>query len=369
MIAKLFERTPFRSRPAGCPDPIPVVKVCPAAGRIFGLVLGLAAWSVATPVQASVGLAVEPALAAEEAPAGAGETPKAEEGAEGAPADDAPSEAPAAEESGAQPAEEATPEGPQDQPPEYASSKDAGQAVSGQATETKEGDITAVGKTKKKPKGLTHHKTGQISVAGGWGFNMVVPYADDIFCGEFSTDDGDPDGRKSICTAANPWFLDLSAGYGAHPRLDVLFNFRLNLQSREFKCKDANDPESCTGLYNSKLGYMLGPGIRAWISKPEKLFKVGAAVDFLYEFEDFSGYRNRPRCSGPEDGCRFAEGPIEAAEDDVGDHDFSLRLGPVFQFDVHHNIGIFLQPYARMSFVRWFEFSFDVNLGLQARFP
>lgn len=264
---------------------------------------------------------------------------------------------------------DATPEGPEEQEEGYSSSKDAGTAVSGQAEEETTGDVTAVGKQKKKPKGLTHHKTGQISVAGGWGFNMVVPYQDDVFCGEFSTDDGDEDGRKSICTAANPWFLDFSAGYGAHPRLDVIFNFRLNLQSRDFECKDADDPETCKGLYVTKLGYMLGPGIRAWISKPEKLFKVGAAVDLLYAHEDFSGYRARARCTGPADGCRFQEDEKTDKEQDVGDHDFNLRLGPLFQFDVHHNVGIFLQPYARMSFVRWFEFSFDINLGLQARFP
>ena len=58
-----------------------------------------------------------------------------------------------------------------------------------------------------------------------------------------------------------------------------------------------------------------------------------------------------------------------AAERKTGDDDVGLRLGMRLQVDPHHNLGIFLTPAARMTFLRWFEFGLDLQAGIQTRFP
>jgi hypothetical protein len=295
------------------------------------------------------------------------------EGAESPPAGEAPkgdSGAPAA----TPPPEEAEGPAPEEVGARDTTSAEAGQALSGVEGEEEQGDVEVIGKKKKK-KTLSHWKLGMVGVRAGWGLNLIVPYKD-RFCGEFATEGDDEDGRKSICSQANPWFLEISAGYGAVKRMDVVVTYRLNLQSRDFSCKDEDDPTTCKGLYNTGLGMALGPGIRAWISKPHKLFKIGAAVDVLWTYEDFSGYRGRTACTGPDDDvggpCPKPGGEEkgkEESEADVGNNDFGMRLGPIIQIDPHHNIGIVLQPWARMGLVRAFEIAFDITLGLQARFP
>jgi len=329
-----------------------------------------AAWSVSTVAHAAVlGPAEGSSPSAEEPPAKE-DAPAGGEGAEGQPEGETGDAGAGA---GTPPPEEA--EGPAAEEVEArdTSSKEAGKALSGVEGEEQEGDVEELGKKKKK-KGLEHWKLGMVGVRAGWGLNLIVPYKD-RFCGEFSTEGDDEDGRKSVCSMANPWFLEFSAGYGAVKRMDVVLTYRLNLQPRDFTCKDSDDPTTCKGLYNEGLGMALGPGIRAWISKPHKLFKVGAAVDVLWTYEDFSGYRGRVACTGPDDpaGPCPKEGGEEKGkaetEGDVGNNDFGLRLGPVFQIDPHHNVGIVLQPWARMSFIRAFEIAFDITLGMQARFP
>ncbi len=220
---------------------------------------------------------------------------------------------------------------------------------------------------------FSHHNQGSLTVAAGWGFGAVLPYVNDAFCGEFIDDPGSETKRKSFCTGAVPWFMEFTGGFGVHPRIDVVLGVRLNVQKREFKCKDDADPETCKGLFNDSLAVGLTPGIRAWISRPERRVKIGGAVDFVWTHENFSGYRGRSRCTGPTDTvggpCPVPEGPIVAGEHDIKDDDIGVRLGPVLQIEPHRNVGIVLSPLARLGFLRWFEFSFDVSLGVQARFP
>ena len=168
-------------------------------------------------------------------------------------------------------------------------------------------------------------------------------------------------------------FLDITGGYGVHPRIDLLLTVRINLMRRDYVCKDRGDPESCAGLFVDKIGFGMFPGIRAYFSPPEALVKVGAALDFLWMHENFAGYRKRPTCtgtSGTEVICPLGrEAPKDDSEADTGNDDVGLRLGLVVQADVHHNVGVFLMPAARMTFVRWFEFGLDIQAGIQTRFP
>ncbi|RMH00076.1 MAG: hypothetical protein D6705_01205 [Deltaproteobacteria bacterium] len=220
----------------------------------------------------------------------------------------------------------------------------------------------------------SHHRLGLLGVAAGWGYFGIVPYNDGQFCGQYSTDPGSDTGRKAFCTERRGMaFLDLTGGYGVHPRIDLLLTVRINLMKRDYVCKDAGDPETCSGLFVDKVGFGLFPGIRAYFSKPEALVKVGAAVDFLWMHENFAGYRGRPVCtgtSGTEVVCPLGrEAPKDDAERKTKDDDIGLRLGFLVQADVHHNVGVFLMPAARMTFLRWFEFGLDIQAGIQTRFP
>jgi hypothetical protein len=228
------------------------------------------------------------------------------------------------------------------------------------------------------PSSKSHYRQGSLSIMPGWGFSAIVPYQKRIFCGEFSDDPGSSTKRKSFCTMGSPWFLEFTGGYGVHPRVDVVLGVRLHVQKRDYRCRKEGELDTCKGMFNDSLAVGLAPGIRAWISDPERMFKIGGAVDFVWMHERYTGYRRRGRCQGPNDtvnGPCPVEEPIEGYDDarsdeaSIRDDDIGFRLGPVFQLDPHRNVGIFLLPAARVGLLRWFEFSFDIALGVQARFP
>lgn len=265
---------------------------------------------------------------------------------------------------------------------DYASSKDAGTAMSGE--ETKDDDLPEnkeqVGKEKKKPKSLSHLKTGSISVAPGFGYGMRT--GGDKFCGEFSSDPTDSDGRKPLCTGLSPAYLDISLGYGVANRIDLVLGVRVNLQKRDYDNSDCGGAETCLegkGLFVDSLGIGVLPGIRIWGGEVDKIVKFGGAVDFFYMYENFDGYRNRPTFSGENEN---AQARMDNRENEAGvsDHVIGLRGGPILQIDPHHNVGIFLIPAALPTFrpsrpeardrdSGWFEIGFDLQLGIQARFP
>jgi hypothetical protein len=300
---------------------------------------------------------------AEAPPAGAADS--AAPSGEVAPA---PSESPPA---GAPPGESPGSEGPSKD--EYTSSKESGKAMSGRDTSEEGGlpeDRETVGDVKEKKTGLSHHKTGMLGVAVGAGWGMII--TGDKFCGEFSEDEGDSDNRKGLCTGMRPLALDITAGFGAAPRLDVVMTVRINLMKREYKFDDCNsDVEPCDkgkGLFNKSVGIGVMPGVRIWGKDNDKLFKVGGSIDFVYFYENFDGYRSRPR--HPEED---ADPVNESEEKRVVDHSIGLRGGPVLQIDPHHNVGIYITP-AVVPLIHaggptWVEIGFEGSLGFQARFP
>lgn len=271
------------------------------------------------------------------------------------------------------------PEGPAEDE-DLTNSQRSGTALSGQAQVADDGlpeRAEVVGKQKKRPKNLTHFRTGGVSVGFGMGYGLVT--AGDKYCGEFSSaTSGDADGRKSLCTGATPPALDFGLSYGAHPRIDVVVAMRLGLTPRDYddsSCESGADTcEDGAGLFVDKRAIGVMPGIRLWGVDNDKVFKVGGAIDLVYMREDFTGYRERPLGPGEDQGD---EANYEA-EENVGDAALGMRGGPILQVDPHHNFGIFFMPAAVISFrpaqdgasdAGWFETAFEASLGVQARFP
>jgi hypothetical protein len=281
----------------------------------------------------------------------------------------------------------AQPEGPppDGQDPEYATSKDAGQAMSGREGEKDDLPVATetVGEEKVKPKNLSHIKTGQIGAAIGLGYNLVT--GGDKYCGEFTDDPTDKDARKSICTGRTPVALDVMLAFGAADRIDIVVGARINLEKRDYDSGPCKGDVTCVdgkGLFANKRAIGVMPGVRLWGKGTNQVFKLGGAVDILYLFENFDGYRNRPALNDTNKNVMEDDGmPDDAnrkAESKVSNHILGIRGGPVIQIDPHHNIGIFFIPAAVPTFrpaqagssnSGWFEIAFEASLGVQARFP
>lgn len=267
-------------------------------------------------------------------------------------------------------------EGPK--PEDYSSSKDAGTALSGGEVDDRSSETTTVGKQnrEKKKKNLSHEKTGILGATILSGVSMIT--AGDKFCGEFSDSRQDPDSRKPVCIGRTPFALDVLAGFGANARIDIIVNVRINLEAREFDNGPCAPGEgACAegkGLFNTKLGIGVAPGVRIFGPESDKVVKFGGVVQVFYMNEDFSGYRNR--ITGP---MEDDNDTVNAEnEDGVGDTFLGLKGGPILQIDPHHNFGITIQPAMIPGFrpeakpevdAGWFEIGFEIGLGLEVRFP
>ena len=217
-------------------------------------------------------------------------------------------------------------------------------------------------------------------MAPGFGYAMTL--AGDKFCGQFSDATDDSDGRKSVCTDLTPVYLDVSLSYGVTPQVDLVLGGRINLQRRRFDdASCAEDEPFCAdaaGLFLDRLGGGIFPGVRVWGKGSDKLVKFGAGVDFMVMFENFGGYRDRPRSPREEPSGSEAFEVSEANENAVGDVSLGLRAGPVLAIDPHHNVGFYIFPALYPSFrpaksrdadAGWLEIAVDFSAGIQARFP
>lgn len=268
---------------------------------------------------------------------------------------------------------------------EYATSKEAGKGMSGQEGEKEElpTDVQVVGEQKLKPKDLTHVKTGQLGAAIGVGYGLTT--AGDKFCGEFTDDPGDRDARKSICTSRTPVALDGMLGFGANQRIDIVIGVRVNLEKRDYDASKCTGDETCIegkGLFLNHRGIGVMPGVRLWGKDNNKVFKIGGAIDIMYMFERFDGYRDRQTLNDTNNMVIEDKGMTDeenlADEEKVSDHILGFRGGPILQVDPHHNVGIYFIPAAVPSFrpqqgnatdSGWFEIQFEASIGVQARFP
>jgi hypothetical protein len=311
------------------------------------------------------------------APEAAPAEPPAESPAEPPPAEPAPAPepTPAAE---AAPAETAP--GPAPEAVHESLEETEGDAPPAEPVEDKKEEPKL---DKHDPKNRSHLMHGFIGVGAGVGYGLIT--GGDKFCGQYSNDESDPDRRKPLCTGMIPPFLDIQLGFGAAKRIDVVVAVRINMMKRDYNSQDCSsnlDPRVCKdgrGLFVDKIGVGVLPGVRIWGVNVQNIVKFGGAIDILYMYENFSGYRNRPRLQPEGDDIGQGEdSDSEESEDDVGDHILGIRAGPALQIDPHHNVGIYFVPAVQVSFrpektgasdAGWFEAGFEGSLGIQARFP
>jgi hypothetical protein len=187
-------------------------------------------------------------------------------------------------------------------------------------------------KEEKEERKKDHAKQGFVSVLAGTGWFMVAPYdkdSDGTMCG-YVTDNGDTVGEP-VCTGQSAWHLDMLAGYGVIPGLEVFAIFRLGLAQ----------PKNPTE--NQPLPRQIGAGIKVYTPK-DGLFKIGFGVAPLFDFSDYG--------SGA----------------DLG-YDFVIHVPIQAQFDFIPWFGAYLQVSPNISFISSFRLEFTGGLGVQARFP
>lgn len=163
------------------------------------------------------------------------------------------------------------------------------------------------------------HQTG-LALMPGLGYRLIVPYEEDIDCGD------DP-ASKRVCTGRLPVFLDVQLSFGVSRRLDVLADVRFGLE------------EDFTGTRQ----FAVAPGIRYWLDT-ETRAKAFTAVQVVYD-------------------------ATEQNSDRVSDTDLGGRVGLGFMYDLSRRFGILAQTGATLGFSRWFRMELDFGLGGQVRFP
>jgi hypothetical protein len=173
------------------------------------------------------------------------------------------------------------------------------------------------------PAEINHFGQGGISIMPGTGYRVIVPYQDNIWCGDSSGNQG----NRRVCTHLLPFFLDLKLSYGVHPRLDLIVDLRFGIQE---------DPAT-----HGSHQFAVAPGVRYWLDQGVAL-KFYATGQAIYDHTDY----------------------IE-----VSKSDFALRNADGIMYDAIRNVGFFFQVGWTMGFTRWFRLELDTGLGVQVRFP
>ena len=173
-----------------------------------------------------------------------------------------------------------------------------------------------------RPAVINHFQQGGISLMPGTGYRVVVPYKDNLSCG-----DSGPNGYKRVCSHILPFFLDLQLSYGFHPRVDLIVDLRFALQK---------DPAPGAGHE-----FALAPGVRYWMDQGVAV-KFYATGQLVYDYTNFLY---------------------------VSKSDFAIRNAEGLMYDAIKNLGFFFQVGWTMGFARWYRMEFDTGLGVQIRFP
>ena len=172
------------------------------------------------------------------------------------------------------------------------------------------------------PAEVNHFGQGGVSIMPGTGYRVIVPYRENIHCGDSSGNI-----NRRVCTHILPFFLDLQLSYGLHPRLDFIIDLRFAVQK---------DPATVDSHQ-----FALAPGVRYWLDQGVAL-KFYATGQVIYDYTDY----------------------IE-----VSKGDFALRNADGIMYDAIRNVGFFFQVGWTMGFARWYRLELDAGLGVQVRFP
>jgi hypothetical protein len=174
------------------------------------------------------------------------------------------------------------------------------------------------------PAQANHKFQTGLSIMPGSGYRLVVPYKEQMFCGDASGV-----GNKRVCAHRLATFLDFQLAFGVAGRADLILDLRFGVES---------DP----AIRGSKQ-FTLAPGVRFWLDQDIAL-KFYTTLQFVYDYIDFKN-------TGPRNS-------------DVG-----MRNANGLMWDPIRNVGFFVQFGETIGFMRWFRIDLDIGLGAQIRFP
>jgi hypothetical protein len=173
-----------------------------------------------------------------------------------------------------------------------------------------------------RPAAPDHARQFGLSVLPGSGYRIIVPYKEDVKCGDASGN-----ASRHVCTHSLPFFLEMQLSFGIFARLDFFTDFRFGLQK---------DPVTL----NSHQ-FAFSPGFRFWLDQDVAL-KFYTTAQVVYDYVDYLG---------------------------VSSSDFAIRNANGLMYDPIKNLGIYVQLGWTMGMVRWFRMELDGGLGSQVRYP
>jgi hypothetical protein len=181
-------------------------------------------------------------------------------------------------------------------------------------------------------KKLDHAKQGFVSIMPGTGYFLVAPYDKDNLSKRCAESEDNPMEGEPVCSGRSGWHLDMLAGYGLKPGLELFVIFRLGLERPDSK-----------GLLNQPKVRQLGVGVKIY-SPSDGMFKIGFGVAPMVDFSNrgsLAGIRN----------------------------DLIIHVPIQAQFDVFPWFGPYVQISPNISFISEFRLEFTGGIGVQGRFP
>jgi hypothetical protein len=172
------------------------------------------------------------------------------------------------------------------------------------------------------PAAPDHARQFGLSLLPGSGYRIIVPYKEDVKCGDSSGN-----ASRRVCTHAIPFFLELQPSFGIYARLDFISDLRFSLQKEP-------------GTLDSHA-FAFAPGFRFWLDQDVAL-KFYTTAQVVYDYVHRKGIKSS---------------------------DFALRNANGLMYDPLKNLGIYVQLGWTMGLVRWFRMELDGGLGIQLRYP
>lgn len=196
--------------------------------------------------------------------------------------------------------------------------------------------VASVGVASADDTTINYSHRGQLlaSLRLGMGYRAIVPYEGTTFCGDTSTQTST--GNAAACIGRAPFSMDLELGYGVHPRIDLLLELRVGLESDFGATRAATD---------GPRAFHVSPGARFFWGETAKT-KVFTTAQIVL---DVAGYQGG---NGVELGT------------DVG----VRNLSGVW-FDLAREYGFYLYAGPTASFARWFRFEMEAGFGFSGRYP
>lgn len=169
---------------------------------------------------------------------------------------------------------------------------------------------------------LSHRYQLGLGLRVGTGYRVIAPYEDGQFCG---------DAKKRVCGARQPVWLEISPSFGVTQSLELLVDLRLFLEDD----------------FATTKGFFISPGIKYYAS--DGWFKFFASGQVVFDYQEM-------------------EGTEDLRNAGLSNFDFAIRSALGVHFDVHRNVGLFVQGGVILGFVRWLTFTVDGAAGVQVRY-